>query len=137
MAISDFRFQISDWNRSANVRRRAGTSILEVMFAILPSRRAGIDKQPPDIELSVVDRLTKALTARGVAVDFPIGLFADKGVAEKHYQVDDLYHDDVHLQFRGHEVYAEHLATVISGGDPKVRSERFPKWLSEATKEPK
>lgn len=91
----------------------------EVIFEILPSKQAGVDSQPSDVERGVVDRLTQKLSARGVAVHFPMGVFANKGKPE------DLYHDDVHLHVRGHKVYADYLFETIT-----TKSERFQKWLS-------
>jgi len=88
----------------------------EVFFEILPSLSAGVYAKPGDLEVEVVERLRKILTARGIASHYPVGHFAGKGKAE------DLYHDEVHLNWQGHAVYADYLAERITRDSARYQS---------------
>ena len=97
----------------------------EVFFEILPSQSAGMSTPPLDpesavVETDVVARLKKALDAHGIPSHFPAGLFAGKGKAE------DLYHDDVHLHWQGHQVYAAFLAERVTQDSRSYRS-----WIAK------
>lgn len=95
----------------------------EVFFEILPSRGVGLGGKPDyDVEPEVVARLTKLLSARGVPVHYPAGLFAGKGKTE------DLYHDECHLHWQGHALYADYLFEQITKG-----SARFTGWMARRT----
>lgn len=88
----------------------------EVFFEILPSMLAGIYAKPDEYEIEVVDRLRKMLTAHGIAWHYPIGFFAGKGRDE------DLYHDEVHLNFQGHALYADYLFERITRDSARYQS---------------
>lgn len=92
----------------------------EVFFEILPSRGVGLGvEQPSGVERDVVTRLGELLTARGVPVHYPAGLFRGRGAAG------DLYHDEVHLHWQGHAVYAGFLFDQIT-----KTSARFTAWMA-------
>jgi hypothetical protein len=97
----------------------------EVFFEILPSRTAGMatpspDPETSDVEAEVVPRLRKALEARSIAAHYPAGLFIAKGKA------DDLYHDEVHLHWLGHRVYADFLAERVTKDSSSYR-----RWIAQ------
>ncbi len=91
----------------------------EVLFEVLPSRTAGVSTQVPAPEKVLVDRLTEALGREGFRVGFPAG-FAAGQPAEA---LADLYHDECHLHWRGHHLYAEYLTSRIS-----EQSQTFQAW---------
>jgi hypothetical protein len=90
----------------------------EVIFAVLPSRAAGMGTSAPEQEQQDFDRLRKALKPLGVAVDFPVGLFKDKGTPAK------MYFDVCHLRAGGHHVYAGYLTSRLEELSAKVRAHR-------------
>ncbi|MFO0589907.1 MAG: SGNH/GDSL hydrolase family protein [Polyangiaceae bacterium] len=95
----------------------------EVFFEILPSKAMGMSTPPIDpeaaaVEADVVAKLKKALDARGVATHYPAGLFANKGKAQ------DLYHDEVHLHWLGHQIYADFLVERVTKDSTSYRSFR-------------
>jgi hypothetical protein len=93
----------------------------EVVFEILPSRTVGLGGEAmEDHEPVVVDRMKKLLEPRGVPVRYPVGFFRGKGA------VDDLYHDDCHLHWQGHAVYADYLFDQITKASP-----RFTAWMAQ------
>jgi hypothetical protein len=92
----------------------------EVFFEILPSQRVGLGAQPEDLEQEVVTRLKKVLDAHQIPAHYPIGIFAGKG------KTDDLYHDNVHLHWKGHAVYADFLFERVTKD-----SDRYKKWMAE------
>lgn len=99
----------------------------EVFFEILPSRSVGLGGKPDEpVEADIVERMTKVLSARGVPVHYPAGLFAGKG------KTDHLYHDDCHLHWQGHAVYADYLFDRIT-----KTSARFTSWTAQRTREPR
>jgi hypothetical protein len=95
---------IEAYGKLARTLRDAGC---EVLVEILPSRAAGIDGIVAEPEGKVVRRIQESLAAAGFPAHFPAGLFRGQGEAG------DLYHDDCHLHWKGHRVYAQYLAEVI------------------------
>ncbi len=97
----------------------------EVFFEILPSRNVGLggDLAKEETEADIVARMTKLLGARGVPVHYPAGLFRGKG------ETGDLYHDECHLHFQGHAVYADYLFGQIT-----KESARFSSWMSQRSR---
>jgi len=105
-----------------NAAKSAGA---EVVFEILPSKAMGLEvaAEDPDalrVEREVVPRLVQALEKKGIAAHYPAGLFVGKG------RPDELYHDEVHLHWKGHAVYADFLFDQITR-----TSVSFAKWVSE------
>jgi hypothetical protein len=96
----------------------------EVMFAVLPSRTAGLGGGVPQDEQQRIAELRMALEPEGVAVDYPGPVFA----AAKDQAL--VYHDESHLHRRGHELYAAYLAAQIES-----QSSRFSQWAA-ATEHP-
>lgn len=93
----------------------------EVFFEILPSRSVGLGGPPDEPEeADIVERLKARLSARNVPVHYPAGLFRGKG------KVEDLYHDECHLHWQGHSVYADHLFEQITRA-----STRFTAWMAK------
>ena len=91
----------------------------EVFMEILPSREVGMGgESESDVEVDVVTKLKALLTERGAVVHYPAGIFKDKG------KLEDLYHDEVHLHWKGHEVYGQFLFERVSQD-----SKRFAEWL--------
>ena len=91
----------------------------EVLVEILPSRPAGLTGKVEPAERDPVQGLRKALEDAGFKVAFPAGLFEGKG------QADELYHDYVHLHWRGHQVYADYLQQRLTKA-----SARLGAWMS-------
>lgn len=89
----------------------------EVFMEVLPSRRVGLGGEAEPIERQVVGQLMARMQGLGIPAHYPQGLFKDRG------PVDELYHDEEHLHWRGHAVYAAYLAERI-GAD----SGRFKAW---------
>ncbi len=97
----------------------------EVFFEILPSRTEGMGLPSPDLENSaveheVVPKLRKALEARGIVAHYPALLFAGQGKEQ------DLYHDEVHLHWLGHRVYADFLAERVT-----TESSAYRRWIAQ------
>ncbi|MBP7054038.1 MAG: hypothetical protein KBE65_23765 [Phycisphaerae bacterium] len=91
----------------------------EVLFEVLPSRAAGTSATVPEQERAWVEGLAAALAADSFHVGFPAGFAAD----QPSNAIVDLYHDECHLHWRGHQVYAAYLANVVSG-----QSKAFVAW---------
>ncbi|MEZ4314941.1 MAG: hypothetical protein R3F14_43560 [Polyangiaceae bacterium] len=91
----------------------------EVFFEILPSRSVGaLGKVIEPLEPEVVGKLKERLATHKIEVHYPAGLFVGKG------PLDDLYHDEVHLHFLGHALYADFLVEQVTKS-----STRFAAWL--------
>ena len=81
---------------------------LEVMFACLPSRDAGMNREASKQETLWRGQLEATLAKRNVSMSFPQGLFVGKGDEKQ------IYHDDVHLNAPGHKIYADFLCKHVS-----------------------
>ena len=95
-------------------------SIREVYGAVLPGRSAGMGGVPDDASYQWLDRLRATFDAHHVFTTYPRGLFAGKGTP------DEIYYDDVHLNPKGHEIYAAFLFEELKNGAT------FKEWLERA-----
>lgn len=80
----------------------------EVFLEVLPSRTAGFGGEGTDVEQDVVAKLRARMVNAGAAMHYPKGLFKDRGKPE------ELYHDEVHLDVKGHAIYADYLFERIT-----------------------
>jgi hypothetical protein len=81
-------------------------SVPEVIAAILPSQGAGMGlaEAATGKEGQWLAQLRETFAQHGARTYYAKGYFAGKGAAK------ELYHDDVHLDAKGHHIYAEFLA---------------------------
>lgn len=108
---------VREYERLGVFLRQAGP---EVFFELLPSESVGLGGEPGAVERDIVASLTSALRGHGIVAHYPAGLFAGKGKSV------DLYHDEVHLHWQGHSVYAGFLLDQITRS-----SARFGKWIED------
>ena len=92
----------------------------EVMLHVLPSEEVGFGGQPTPLEKSTVDDFRARFEPNGVTVTYPIGLFKDKATRV------EAYHDEAHLNPRGHALYADYLVESITSS-----SARFKAWSAK------
>jgi GDSL-like Lipase/Acylhydrolase family len=110
---------IAEYGRLADDLHEA---IPEVFAAILPTIWAGIRGEELDDERRWRAQLEASFAEHGaVATYYPMRLFADQGDA------DALYHDDYHLEERGHAIYADFLVESLIRDSKALRS-----WLEGA-----
>jgi hypothetical protein len=105
--------------------RRLREAGCEVFFEILPSRTAGTSTRIPEREEAMVERFQDALARDGFTANYPVAFAANRPAAE----MKDLYHDDCHLHWLGHQLYAEYLTERILN-----RSRTLSRWSAEHPK---
>jgi hypothetical protein len=98
----------------------------EVMQQAIPQITYGMNALAGTIEtppggapgaLPYIERLTPRMLAIGIVMDYPAKLFVGQGTRK------ELFHDDAHLEVKGHRLFAMYLADRI------VRnSKRFRTW---------
>lgn len=88
---------------------------VEVLVAILPGRGPGLGGAEYPHEAKWRQSLEEQIRALGAPIYFPKGLFFGKGTTS------ELYHDDVHLQTKGHHLYADFLADRITDDSQRFR----------------
>lgn len=93
-------------------------TVPEVYAAILPGQSAGLGGKEHPREAAWRQQLAQVFHDHGAPVSYPKGLFAGKG------RPDELYHDGVHLNPKGHAVYAEFLIKRLQDRSAVLR-----KWL--------
>ena len=101
----------------------------EVFFEILPDKALGAFDEIPEADrerigeqIRDLTRLESALADAGFDhVSFPKALFVGKG------DIDALYHDNCHLHYLGHRLYADYLAERLSS-----RSTRLTHWNNQS-----
>ncbi len=113
---------IAEYGRMADDLHRAGVG--EVYGAILPGKSSGMGGAKIDASMEWLEPLEATFKAHHVVSSYPAGLFAGKGTAQ------EMYYDDVHLNPKGHKVYAEFLLGQLQGG-VKLAS-----WLGHAPAKP-
>jgi hypothetical protein len=89
----------------------------EVMQQAIPQMTYGMNALAGTIEtlpngaacaLPYIEHLTPRLAALGVTMDYPAKLFVGKGTQS------ELFHDNAHLEKKGHVIFAEYLADRIA-----------------------
>jgi hypothetical protein len=95
-------------------------SVPEVYAAILPGRSSGMGGPQNDPAHEWFDRLRETFAANDTVTLYPHGLFAGTGT------VDEIYYDRMHLNPKGHEVYAAYLAAQIE------KSPAFAAWMGKS-----
>jgi len=112
---------IAEYGRMADDLHR---TVSEVYGAILPGKSSGMGGVRNDSSMEWLEPLEAAFMAHNVVSSYPAGLFKDKG-PEK-----EIYYDDVHLNPRGHQIYAEFLLEQLQQG-VKLAS-----WLGHGPSKP-
>lgn len=79
----------------------------EVMLFVLPTQSPGLGGPESPREQTWRSSLDAEVGKRGVKTYFAAGHFKDRG------KVDEIYHDNVHLQPLGHHIYAEFMEKKI------------------------
>jgi hypothetical protein len=102
----------------AELAKKLQSEGCEVIFAVLPGRAAGMTSEAPEKEQEDVERLRAALAPLGVEVDYPVGLFKDKGTTG------EMYFDVCHLYTKGNHAYADYLKTRLEELSTKIREHR-------------
>jgi hypothetical protein len=105
---------VQAYARLAQMLRAGGA---EVMFQVLPTEPAGVDRTVPQAEARDVKRLGQAVAGSG-SVSYPAGLFGKMG--------GKAYHDRAHLDVPGHRLYSGYLKDQISNKSAKWRQ-----WLAQ------
>ena len=80
----------------------------DVIFEILPSRTAATTNKVPATEADFVGMFAQKLKSKNLPYAFPTAMFVDRSET-----VEQLYHDVIHLNPVGHQLYAEYLAGQI------------------------
>lgn len=109
---------IAEYGRLADDLHR---TVPEVYGAILPGKSSGMGGPRTDASIDWLEPLQATFKAHRVDASYPQGLFAGKGKPE------EVYYDDVHLNPRGHELYAEFLLDRLVKGSAKLRA-----WLGRS-----
>ncbi len=89
----------------------------EVFVEALPGRELGISGIISPQSKELFNQFSQSLEAESFRVGFPVG-FAG-GQKERN---EDLYHDGCHLDWRGHQLYAEYLKDRISHQSAKLKA---------------
>jgi hypothetical protein len=95
---------------------------IEVMAEVLPTVEVGYRGQDDATEAGLVEQLRAGLAPLGVEVDYPRGLFREKGTRT------EIYQDVIHLNPKGNAIYAEYLAGQIERGSRKVEDWDGASW---------
>jgi hypothetical protein len=107
---------IAEYGKLADDLYKKGVG--EVFGAILPGKSTGMGGPRNDASQEWLEPLEATFKEHHVVSSYPAGLFQGKGTEK------ELYYDDVHLNPKGHQVYAEFLLSQIQSGQ-KLRA-----WLS-------
>ena len=86
------------------------SAVSEVYGAVLPGRSGGFGGPKNESSNEWFDQLRDTFSAHHVVTTYPNGLFAGKGTP------DEIYYDDVHLNPKGHEIYAGFLVEQLKAG---------------------
>ena len=104
---------IAEYGKLADDLFRKGVG--EVFGAILPGKSSGMGGTRNDSSQEWLEPLEATFKEHHVVSSYPAGLFQGKGNDK------ELYYDDVHLNPKGHKVYAEFLLAQIQRGQEAAR----------------
>jgi hypothetical protein len=91
------------------------------MLHVLPSEKVGFGGDPTAEETWSVSAFRERFEPKSVTVTYPVGLFKGKSTPA------EAYHDEAHLNPKGHAIYADYLVESVT-----TSSVRFKLWRAKS-----